>query len=412
MSWTSPADIRARLTRHFARGALLSSMVTGRPDFPWRLPCAGPSSREIAERFDAVRAWAAELRALPHARVVMRTIRHRTLGANALPAEIWIDSREDALALIGKSASAQAFARLVAATEEACPALLDWLARHPLRALDLAPAYERLLAVLAWIGAHPRPDVYLRQVDLPGVDSKFLETHRGVLTELLDCALPQALCAPAATGVAAFAVRYGFRDKPVRVRLRPLDEDLPLAAIGADITLDAASLARLDPGARQVIITENEVNFLTLPKVPGAIALFGAGYGFAMLKDIPWLAHARLHYWGDIDTHGFAILDQLRAVFPQVESLLMDRATLLAFESQWGHEDRPTARELARLTPEEHALYDALRDNRIRPQLRLEQERIGFRWVVQALARATATDPPPASRANLSSEDSRPYRTT
>ncbi len=76
---------------------------------------------------------------------------------------------------------------------------------------------------------------------------------------------------------AAFAVRYGFRDKPVR--LRPLDEDLPLARIRAAITLDAPSLAHLDPGARQVITTENEVNLLTLPKVPGAIALFGAGYG-------------------------------------------------------------------------------------------------------------------------------------
>ena len=398
MSWTSLADIRAHVARHFARGALLSAMVTGRSDFPWRLPCKGPSSREIGEHFDAVRAWAANLRALPHVRVVMRTVRHRTLGTNALPAEIWIDSRKDALALIGKTPDADEFAKLLAATEEACPALLDWLARHPLRTLELAPSWGRLLAVIAWIREHPRPDIYLRQMDLPGVDSKFLETHRGVLAELLDRALPDPLRASAATGVAAFAARYGFREKPVRVRLRPLDEGLPLAAIGADITLDAPSLARLDPGARQVIITENEVNFLALPKVPGAIALFGAGYGFSMLKDIPWLAHARLHYWGDIDTHGFAILDQLRAVFPKAESLLMDRATLFAFEYQWGHEDRPTARDLARLTPEERALYDALRDNRIRPQLRLEQERIGFRWVEQALARATDPGPSGALR--------------
>ena len=36
---------------------------------------------------------------------------------------------------------------------------------------------------------------------------------------------------------------------------------------------------------------------------------------------------------------------------------------------------------------DEHALYDDLRDNRIRKNLRLEQERVGFGWVMAALSR-------------------------
>lgn len=63
----------------------------------------------------------------------------------------------------------------------------------------------------------------------------------------------------------------------------------------------------------------------------------------------------------------------------------MDRATLLAFESQWGEEEKQTVRELTELTEEEQALYDELRDNRLRPRLRLEQERIGFGRVEEAL---------------------------
>ena len=93
----------------------------------------------------------------------------------------------------------------------------------------------------------------------------------------------------------------------------------------------------------------------------------------------------RLHYWGDIDTHGFAILDALRARFDHVESFLMDRATLMAFESLWGTEGRPIHRDLPRLTSEERALYDDLRDHRIGRSFRLEQERIGFVWVASAL---------------------------
>jgi hypothetical protein len=64
----------------------------------------------------------------------------------------------------------------------------------------------------------------------------------------------------------------------------------------------------------------------------------------------------------------------------------MDRATLLAFATHWGEEDRQTLRDLPRLNAEEGALYDDLRDNRLRRNLRLEQERIGFGWVEVALA--------------------------
>jgi len=37
--------------------------------------------------------------------------------------------------------------------------------------------------------------------------------------------------------------------------------------------------------------------------------------------------------------------------------------------------------------PEEKSLYDDLRDNRMRKNLRLEQEKIGFGWVESGLAR-------------------------
>jgi hypothetical protein len=116
------------------------------------------------------------------------------------------------------------------------------------------------------------------------------------------------------------------------------------------------------------------------------MVIFGAGYGFEMLAQAEWLAGIPVYYWGDIDTHGFAILDQLRARLKHVESFLMDRATLMAFESQWGDESAQTLRDLPRLRPEEKALYDDLRDNRIRQGLRLEQERIGLSWVEGTLA--------------------------
>lgn len=63
----------------------------------------------------------------------------------------------------------------------------------------------------------------------------------------------------------------------------------------------------------------------------------------------------------------------------------MDRKTLMAHKLLWVIEPQPIRRDLVRLSMEERQLYDDLRDNRIGPSVRLEQERIGFGWVKSAL---------------------------
>ena len=387
-NWTKPAGLRAQLQRLWDRGELLASLVTGVSLFPRRLVLKGPTSAEMAERFEDVRAWIGELRAMSYCRVEMREVKHRVLGANTIPAEIWIDTFDDALALLGKRREATRFAKLLDVTRKHQPRLLTWLAKRPLQTLALFDEWSRLLEIVTWLQSHPRPGVYLRQVDLPGVHSKFIEAHRGVLAELLDLVLPPEAVDSSVSGVSQFAKRYGFRDKPLRIRFRALDPEQALLpwVREQDITLDAESFARLDPTISRVFITENEINFLALPFVPNSLVIFGAGYSFEVLAQAAWLARRRVHYWGDIDTHGFAILDQLRAQFDHVESFLMDRATLLAFRAQWGKEEKQTLRDLSRLNHEEQALYDDLRDNRLRKNLRLEQERIGFGWVESALA--------------------------
>jgi len=262
------------------------------------------------------------------------------------------------------------------------------MACKPHKALALADEWGHLLDVVDWVAAHPRPGIYLRQVDIPGVHSKFIETHRGVLIQWLDRVLPPEAIEPSACGVSRFARRYGFRDKLQRIRLRGLDPARALldGLVDADITLDADSFIRLHPAVSRVFITENEINFLAFPAVADSLLVFGAGYGFDVLAQADWLAHCQVYYWGDIDTHGFAILDQLRTHIPHARSLLMDRATLLAFEDQWGVEEAQTQRDLLHLDADERSLYDELRDNRIRPTLRLEQERIAFGWVEDALS--------------------------
>ncbi len=397
MTWTGPKELKAQLARFWERGELLRDAVTGNVRFPLRMPLKSPTSADITDRFNEVRDWAAELATTNSVRVEWQELRHRVQGAQKLPAGVWVQTLEDALTWLGKRKDWERFSAQVSTTRQTHPALLPWLEKRPLQALDLSAEWPRFLAVVAWLVEHPRPGMYLRQVDLPGVHSKFIEAHRGVLAELLDLALPVDAVDSGKTGVSQFSARYGFLEKPTRIRFRVLDPSIRVVPglTSPDLTLDAGSFSRLDLDVRRVFITENETNFLAFPPASNAIVVFGAGYGWDALARSHWLKKRSIHYWGDIDTHGFGILDQLRGHFDHVASFLMDRATLDAHVSIWGSEDKPLRVDLHRLTPEERALYKDLRDNRIRTGLRLEQEHIGFHWLsrrLQHLDSMTASD--------------------
>ncbi|MBV6274191.1 hypothetical protein KVP09_14910 [Alcaligenaceae bacterium CGII-47] len=387
MTWTGPKELKSQLARRWTRGDLLKEAITPATLFPLRLTLKAPSSSDLTNRFDAVRAWASELAQTPAIHIEWQTVRHRIQGTQNLPASAWVQTLDAALSWLGKRREWDRFAVLVAATRQTHPALLPWLEKYPLQALDHATDWPRLLAIVTWFTQHPHPRIYLRQVDLPGIHSKFIEAHRGILTALLDLALPADAIDPTQTGVGQFAARYGLLDKPIRIRARVLDPAIQMipGVTCPDVTLDADSFSRLALMIKRVFITENEINFLAFPPVGEAIVIFGAGYGWDALSRSHWLTRCAMYYWGDIDTHGFGILDQLRGHFAHVESFLMDRDTLNAHTPVWGHEDTPLLVDLHRLTPKERALYDDLRDNRLRTGLRLEQEHIGFHWVRERL---------------------------
>ena len=391
--WATPTDIKNRVAREWDHGRLLAAPLIGDALYPWRIPLKGPAAAEtLAVQFDAVRQWIKGLSESAKAegrsgyRLEFREINHRQLGRNSVPVAAWLDTEEDALALIGKRREVAKFRELVGAISDAFPQLLDWIAKRPLRVLDHADDWPRLLDVLRWISDHPRPNLYLRQIDAVGVHSKFIEQYRALLIELLDQVLPpEAIDASAGRGVEGFERRYGFRSKPIQIRFRLLSGQTELQGL-SDISVRSNEFAKLTLAVQRVFITENEINFLALPMVPESMVIFGAGYGFDALAEATWLQDKAIIYWGDIDTHGFAILDQLRSHFPASRSLLMDRETLLAHRSLCVEEDTRTLRDLTRLIPDEARLYDDLRNDRIGPALRLEQERIGFAHVRSALA--------------------------
>ncbi|OBV41640.1 hypothetical protein ASR47_103913 [Janthinobacterium psychrotolerans] len=77
----------------------------------------------------------------------------------------------------------------------------------------------------------------------------------------------------------------------------------------------------------------------------------------------------------------------MRGLLPQARSMLMDTATLEAHRPLWGSEEahKRYTGNLSRLTPDEHVLFQTLRDDILGERLRMEQERLGFHSVRAAI---------------------------
>ena len=376
------------MQRLWDSGRLLAAPLLGELLFPFRLNLRTPNARSLSEQFDDVRAWIRAWESGGGYQLEWSEINHRILGRNRIPAAVSVVCEEHALRMIGKTDEAARFRQIVPATRERLPRLTEWLARKPFAALDYASDWPRVLDVLTWFLAHPRCGLYLRRIDIPGVDTKFIEERKPLLTELLDLALPPEAIDAAVPGWRNFERRYALRPKPNLIRFRVLDRRMAIRGL-TDLSVPAQELASLDLAVARVFITENEINGLAFPDVAESIVIFGLGYGLDRLSEIPWLKGRPLHYWGDIDTHGFAMLDRIRAIFPAAESFLMDRETLCAHAHSWVHESAPYMGELKRLNGAEQALYDDIRFNRLGENVRLEQERIGFAWVERAVGQAS-----------------------
>lgn len=369
------------LDRKWRSGTLLAAAAEGSDWEPISVPLRGPAPGQIGELLADVRQWVAEWQQAGTGplRIEYKRVGGRHVGSNEIPCRAWIDGYDQAWALLGVQGEVRRFAALAASTEMACPRLVPWMLRRPVKTLQLSGVWERLVATVGWLGEHQEAGMYLRQVDVPGVDTKFIERHRGVLGELLDLQLdPERING----GAKDFEDRYGFRRKPAYVRFRSTGG---LAGRFSELTVRAQEFDSAPPGVSRVYVVENEITYLAFPLTGADIVIFGGGYAVPVLQPLEWLTGLDLIYWGDIDTHGFVILNRLRQRFPHTRSMLMDRATLLAHRDHWVTEPSPSSLDLEFLDAEEAALYDDLRVGALARSIRLEQERISYAAIERAL---------------------------
>ncbi len=385
-SWTEPADALRVLTRRWRTGEDLGAYAEGRAFVPIQVPIRRPSAGELASRFGEAQEWTKrwERAAGSTLRIEYVDIGGRRVGANRIPLRVWVDTAEQLWRHLKVEGDVRGYVDLVARTRERAPELVPWMLTKPHHVLELRSSWDLLVGTVLWIDEQPDLSTrYLRQLDVPGVDTKFVERHRGILSTLLDLRLRPSRIDVTFPPV-DFLNRYGFRRKPGYVRFRLLDRDRSSGF--SEMTVRTDELARSPLTARRIFAVENEITYLAFPDVADSAIIFGSGYAAAALAPLTWLGDRELVYWGDLDTHGFAILNVLRAYFRGATSMLMDRRTLFDHEGQWVTEPSQSVGVLEHLTDAEQRLYADLVDHTFGSSVRLEQERIRFSAVERALA--------------------------
>jgi len=355
-----PADVAEKARRAVYRN--LKSWLFGERVESLTMRLGSPSEATVAAHRTTVEAW---VRAWQGSRIDVRWEERQwpSFGRQLLPISVTLEGPDAIAAAAGATERwqtvQQRYARL-RALDERPPwnAVLASTFRHWNTLTD--NDFDRLLAVLAWLRQNPDSALLIRQLPIPGVDTKWLGTHRVAVTSLaVPLGIPEHL---------------GLRERELLRAVAILDpalrQGLPRLFAASD-----RELAALELVPPQVLVVENLQTLEALPDVPDTVAVFGWGGHAMAVAEFPWVRDApRVLYWGDLDTDGYAILSRFRAK-RACETLLMDRATLESWRDLAVPHPATEAVDTDLLTADERAALDLLH----REGLRLEQERIPMR---------------------------------
>lgn len=387
-----PEAVRDFLVRRFNNQH--QNWLAGEGGWPLAVSLGVPTEKDISEDAAGVRAWvtAWQSRTGP-GEVVFEERQFARLGRQRLPVNLRLENAAAVAFTVGQARRWDTAAERYRQMVNRWPILSQGkvlVAKFDVLADYSAEDFERLVALLAWLEANPASNLYLRQLPVEGLDTKWIEKRTGLVATLLR-ALRET-----SDDTGDFHATCGLRRPAHRIRIRLLCPGLRARAGGLDdIEASVDELAALPIEPRSVVIVENLETGLALPDLPGTLAIMRLGNAVSALGSLPWLDGLRAVYWGDIDTHGFAILDRARRTLPQIQSVLMDEATLLAHRALWVQEPAQCPNTpLEALMAGERAVYDGLRANAWGQKVRLEQERIAWDTALRELLAALKSVPP------------------
>ena len=232
-----------------------------------------------------------------------------------------------------------------------------------------------------WLHVNTESNLYIRMIPVE-VHSKFIENNENIIHSLLS--------EEKITKANSFIKQHNLHDKPAFIRMRFLyDCEISKGFSPKEIYFTEDDFAVLDKAdfmncIKNIYIVENEMIYLTFPKVSDSVCIWGHGFTAALFKRFQWFNNYNLFYFGDLDEHGYDILSIVRGFFPGTKSISMDINTLETF-NQFRVKGEVLSGNIipANLSKDELEVFMELRKDKNKN--RLEQERISQKWIEEAV---------------------------
>lgn len=356
----SPQDLRVLLARRFENQRL--NWLVGGGTWPLTLSLGRPTEKDATANLAAVRQWVTAWQAFDGpGEVIWEERRWARLGLQRLPSKVVFKAAADVAKVVGQGQqwiqATRRYSKLTARWPVFGQSFVS-ASKFSVPTDYLPEDFDRLWRLLEWLEGNPESKLYMRQLPVEGLDTKWIEQRLGVVGSFVRSMR-------GVQGELDFFDLCGLRKLPHRARLRILCPGLRRTLGGlCDIEVPVAELSLLNITPSVAIVVENVNTGIALPDIPGAVAFMGLGNAVSVLGGLPWLQDIDALYWGDIDTYGFLILERAKRALPRLRSVLMDKDTLLNHCSLWGTEpvQCPDV-ELSQLDDCERSLYTALRAN-------------------------------------------------
>jgi len=373
--------IKTELQRRWYKTYLPCGLVDTKQTFPLNISLKPPTNKQILEDWQTVKHWVSSYENLTETSLqITWQNKKTTLGEQKIPRGVAFKTLVDLASFLQNTHQLKQYQTICQQILTRYPNLQDWCLKYSQKLLKFNKQWARILQVVDWLLNNLNSNLYLREIPLANIDSKFIELHKTLLFELL------IILKPTLNKADNFEATLGLKKESVCLRIRFLGKQ-SLQGV-QDIQTPLNQLFKLDlikMGIEKIFITENKVNFLAFPKMNNSLIIFGKGYGFKDWKNWQSLNKLPLYYWGDIDADGFKILNQFKKQFPQTNAILMDQKTLLEHKVFWVKDQDKPLEKLNYLNQLEQDMYQAILTNKWQKNLRLEQERISIVWITNYL---------------------------
>ena len=316
----------------------------------------------------------------------LETIQSRKNGEQTSISRILFETKDDFLSFINENKTYKRFLNALELIKEnklfSNDKLCEWSKLH-LNDLLSEPENSHywfdICLCAEWLNKNQDTKLYIREIPLP-VHTKFIEQNSKLIQSLTE----------KSDSILSFEETFGLKTKPCSVRFRSLSEkvSLPFSMTNlSECQIPIKDFECLDKEfsdqIKNIFIVENEMVYLTFPKVPNSICIWGHGYTVNSLNNIEWFNSKKIYYFGDLDEHGFDILSSYRRFYPNIQSFCMEK-------SDWNKhlqyavvgKKLESSRIPENLIVEENEVFQIIRNS---TQNRIEQERISVSYIQEKL---------------------------